>query len=71
MNNVQLVIRQEMPDAMDHYHRGAPSNKPLQLTIPPQGHRSIIEGPERAAGPQVIGKAFDRRTQLGMLVDVG
>ncbi len=26
------------------------SSKPLHATVPPQGHRSIIEGPARAAG---------------------
>jgi len=34
-------------------------NKPMNLTGPPQGHRSIIERPVRAAGPQVIGEPFD------------
>jgi len=33
-------------------------NKPLHLTIPPQGHRSIIETRARAAGSQVNGKAL-------------
>jgi hypothetical protein len=36
-----------------------PPNKPMNLTIPPQGHRSIIERPARAASPRVNGKAFD------------
>ena len=31
----------------------------MKLTVPPQGHRSIIETPVRAAGPQLIGKPFD------------
>jgi len=35
----------------------APSNKPTKLSVPPQGHRSIIEAPGRAAVPQLIGKA--------------
>ena len=33
----------------------------MNLTPPPQGHRSRIDGPIRAAVPQVIGKAFDNR----------
>jgi hypothetical protein len=37
------------------------SNQPMNLTVPPQGHRSIIETPELAAVPQVIGKALDNR----------
>jgi hypothetical protein len=37
------------------------SNKPMKLTVSPQGHRSIIERPASAAGPQLIGKAFDGR----------
>jgi hypothetical protein len=28
-----------------------PSNKPLHLTVPPQGHRSIIEMPDACGGP--------------------
>lgn len=28
----------------------------MKLSVPPQGHRSIIEGPIRAAVPQLIGK---------------
>ena len=35
----------------------APSNKPTKLSVPPQGHRSIIERPASAAVPQLIGKA--------------
>jgi hypothetical protein len=44
--------------------RGAdltPPNKPLKLTVPPQGYRSIIERLASAAGPQLNGKAFDGR----------
>jgi hypothetical protein len=37
-------------------------NKPMNLTVPPQGHRSIIAWPVRAAVPQVIGQAFDGPT---------
>jgi hypothetical protein len=33
-------------------------NQPIKLTVPPQGHRSIIGGPIRAAVPQLIGKAL-------------
>jgi len=32
-------------------HRGAASNKPLKLTVPPQGNRSIIEKPDACGGP--------------------
>ena len=38
-----------------------PSNQPMNLTVPPQGHRSRIDGPIRAAVPQVIGRTFDGR----------
>lgn len=31
----------------------------MNLSVPPQGHRSIIARPERAAGPQVIGKSLE------------
>jgi hypothetical protein len=35
----------------------------MNLTVPPLGHRSIIERPVRAAGPQVIGKALGRHVR--------
>jgi len=31
----------------------------MNLTVPPQGHRSIIDRPIRAAVPQVIGKPLE------------
>jgi hypothetical protein len=33
------------------------SKQPMKLPVPPQGYRSVIEGPVRAAVPQLIGKA--------------
>jgi len=33
----------------------------MKLSVPPQGHGSIIERPMSAAGPQLIGKAFAGR----------
>jgi hypothetical protein len=38
----------------------------MNLTVPPQGHRSIIEAPVHAAGPQVIGQALAGRAELLM-----
>ena len=35
-------------------------NKPLHATVPPQGHRSIIERPARAAAPRVNGQTLAR-----------
>ena len=32
----------------------------MKLSVPPQGHRSRIERPIRAAGPQLIGKPLSR-----------
>jgi hypothetical protein len=43
-----------------------PPNKPLHATVPPQGHRSIIEKPACAAGPRVNGKPFDRLARIIM-----
>jgi hypothetical protein len=34
----------------------------MKQTVPPQGHRSIIEMPATAAGPLLTGKAFDGLT---------
>jgi hypothetical protein len=39
---------------------GPLANKPLKLSVPPQGDRSIIVGPASAAGPQLNGKPFGR-----------
>jgi len=49
---------------MIHSRCAGLANKPMKLSVPPQGHCSIIEVPVRAAGPQLIGKAFDRRSWL-------
>jgi hypothetical protein len=36
----------------------------MNLTVPPRGHSSIIEKPERTAGSQLIGQPFG----VGILV---
>jgi len=40
----------------------------MNLTVPPQRYRSTIDGPIRAAVPQVIGKALTDEGEIAMSV---
>jgi len=54
--NLALAVRfaADLPDAWRKQHRFrsvATPNQPLNLSVPPQRHRSIIEGPGTCGGP--------------------